>query len=41
MNDVLGTDPVDVGGVTVWKVAPGGTTPHEPAPDPPIVTTAP
>jgi hypothetical protein len=41
MNDVLGTDATDVGGVTVWEVAPGGPTPHEPVPVEPIVTTAP
>jgi hypothetical protein len=41
MNDVLGTDPADVGGVTVWKVASGGPTPHEPVPPDKVITTAP
>jgi hypothetical protein len=40
-NDVLGTEPQDIGGVTVWRVAPSGTTPHEPVVGDPILTTPP
>jgi hypothetical protein len=41
MKDILATDPISTGGVTLWIVPPGGVTPNEPAPDPPIMTTAP
>jgi hypothetical protein len=41
MQDVLGTQPISIGDVTVWEVPPGGPTPHEPPPTGDVVTTAP
>ena len=41
MEDVVGVQGVDAGGVTVWEVPPSGATPPEPPPPTQVITTAP
>ncbi|MBW8861422.1 MAG: hypothetical protein JF601_03495, partial [Acidobacteria bacterium] len=41
MEDVLGVQGQDVGGVTIWQVPASGTTPHEPPLPAQVITTAP